>query len=320
MFDVCQRQPTGSLPGYPYRGLMARASRTSRRSAFREPPTSRSTPWPTGDVPTSSGTVRVERDLDRPDLVTLYVNGVPSSALDLADPGFLAFEYMQQMAAVLDALRPGPLHAVHLGAGACALARYVDHARPGSRQLAVDHDTLLTELVRTWFGLPRSPWLRLRTQDARATIQSRPPASADVVIRDAFVQDTTPAHLSTTGFADDVRRALRPGGLYLANCADRHGLLGVRREVASIAAAWGPAAPWSALGVIAEPAVLKGRRYGNVVVVASAPGGEPLDLADPRIGRALRSLAVPTRILLGDEVRAFAGNARPFTDSSSERP
>ncbi|MEK8224945.1 hypothetical protein NKG05_00410 [Oerskovia sp. M15] len=41
---------------------------------------------------------------------------MPSSHLDLADPGLLTFEYMQQMAAVLGSLPAGPLRVVHLGA------------------------------------------------------------------------------------------------------------------------------------------------------------------------------------------------------------
>ncbi|MGO1934983.1 MAG: spermidine synthase, partial [Cellulosimicrobium funkei] len=85
---------------------------------------------PDEPVATTTGTARVERDPDRPSAVTLYVNGVPSSYLDLDDPGMLAFEYMQQMAAVVDELHPGPVRALHLGAAGCSLPRWVEHTRP----------------------------------------------------------------------------------------------------------------------------------------------------------------------------------------------
>ena len=86
----------------------------------------------------------------------MLVNGVPSSYLDLADPSHLAFEYMQQMAEVIERVGPAgrPLDVVHLGAAGCALARAIHAERPGSRQLAIELDTALPELVRGWFDLP----------------------------------------------------------------------------------------------------------------------------------------------------------------------
>ena len=117
---------------------------------------------PTEPVAIATGTAQLVVDPDSPDVVTLLVNGVPSSCLDLEDPSYLEFEYHQQMAAVIDRLAPGPLRALHLGAGACTLARWLDDARPGSRQVAVDIDAVLVDLVREWFALPRSPALRLR--------------------------------------------------------------------------------------------------------------------------------------------------------------
>ncbi|NKY08218.1 spermidine synthase, partial [Cellulomonas hominis] len=76
-------------------------------------------------MPIATGTAEVQRSPDDPDAVTLLVNGVPSSHLDLADPERLEFEYMQQMAAVLAhvPVPGGPFRAVHLGAAGCALAR-----------------------------------------------------------------------------------------------------------------------------------------------------------------------------------------------------
>lgn len=297
-------------------------------------------------MPISTGTAEVVRDPDFPQRVTLHVNGVPSSSLDLADPGFLDFEYMQQMAAFVALLPPGPLRVLHLGAAGSAFARHVEHERPGSRQLGVDLDARLLELVREWFALPRSPLLRLRAEDAGHTLSSARDASYDVVVRDVFAGDRTPAHLVGTGFATEAHRVLRPGGVLLVNCADKPPLATARREVASLALAFGPAAAASGrLAAVAEPAILKGRRYGNLVLVAvrelpedpaaagqgAQPAGqgteqqdaaqrpvEPVngtgrpDLHDARLGRALRTLAVPATLLVGDQAAAFAGTAAPL--------
>lgn len=257
------------------------------------------------------------------------LNGVPSSFVDLDDPTNVGFEYMEIMSAVLDERPDGPLDVVHLGAAGCAMARSIDARRPGSRQIGVDIDARLLELARTWFDLPRSPRLRLRAGDAREQLATLASASTDVVIRDVFAGDTTPGHLLTVEFVLEVLRVLRPGGLYLVNCADRPPLATARSEVATIRAALDLTASTEAprgdddLAVVTEPAVLKARRYGNVVLVASAPGG-PLDrdgLGTASLARALRSLAVPSHIITGStEVAGFVGTAAPLHDPASVQP
>ncbi|GAA2728562.1 spermidine synthase [Cellulomonas aerilata] len=256
---------------------------------------------------TTTGTVSLERRLDDPTGVTVLVNGVPSSHLDLVDPTRLEFEYMQQMAAVLDRTAgPGAaLRAVHLGAAGCTMARYVDATRPGSHQLAVELDAALAELVRTWFDLPRSPALRIRAGDARAELERRPDASADVVIRDVFAGDTTPGHVRTVEFTAQVARVLVPGGVYLANCADRPPLAEARAEVATLRAVFRDVI------AIAEPGQLKGRRYGNVVLAGTDREGL---LGSAELARTIRSLPAPTRVLHGAELASFVGDARPLRD------
>ena len=296
---------------HAYRWRMGRRS-SSRRSAGTQRPTGRTRragprALPEGDVVVSTGTVRLQREPGT-DQVTVYLNGVPSSSLDLADPTWLEFEYMQQMAAVVAALPPGPLDVLHLGAAACALPRWLDAVRPGSRQLAVDVDAELVRLVREWFPLPRAPRLRLRVQDARAAVAAMPDASLDVVVRDVFDGTSTPAELTTSEFVADVVRVLRPGGVYLANCADRPPLALAKAEVATLRRLM------SEVALVAEPGVLRGRRYGNVVLAAvpvreSGPGLDGAGLA-----RALRSLPVPTRLLHGGELAEFAAGTPVLRD------
>lgn len=263
--------------------------------------------WPVGPVATTTGTVELQVDPDDPRAATVLVNGVPSSYVALDDPARLAFEYMQVMAAVVARMPTGPVRALHLGAAGCSLARWLDHARPGSRQVAVDVDDRLLVLVREWFDLPRSPALRLRAGEAGAVLAGQRDAAWDVVVRDVFAGDVTPAHLTTRGFAGEVRRTLAPGGLLLVNCADRPPLRTARAEAATLATAF------ERVALVAEPGVLRGRRYGNVVLAATGPAGP--DLADPGLARALRSLPVPTRLLAGDELTAFVAGARPLEDA-----
>lgn len=278
--------------------------------------------YPVEPVPTTTGTVSLESSRDDPEAVTVLVNGVPSSYINRSDPGDVGFEYLEVMLTVIQSLDPGPLRVLHLGAAGCTLARAIDHLRPGSRQLAVDVDAELLQLARAWFDLPRSPALRLRHGDAREILASLRDASYDVVVRDAFAPDVTPAHLSTVEFDREVARTLRPGGLYLANVADRPPLTLSCREVRSVHTAF--AGRGAVVSLIAEPSLLRGRGYGNLVVAATtAPRDSPEPdtvtpssvIHSPALARQLRSLAAPTRILVGTDLPSAASTAPLLTDN-----
>ena len=68
------------------------------------------------------------------------------------------------------------------------------------------------------------------------------------------------------------------------------------------------------MALVADPGLLKGRYYGNLVVVGIAPGGGGPDLAAPELARALRSLAPPASVLHGAALRSFVAGAAPLHD------
>lgn len=111
-----------------------------------------------------TGTCELVKDRYLPDGWVLEVNGVPSSHIDLADPTLLEFEYMRWIAQLLESQRPRDerLRVLHLGGGACSMARYLAATYPNARQVVVEIDGRLAELVRDWFDLPRAPLLRIR--------------------------------------------------------------------------------------------------------------------------------------------------------------
>jgi hypothetical protein len=259
-------------------------------------------------VPIATGTAELVRPPGDPNGVTLYVNGAESSHHDVADPSRLEFEYMQQMSAVLDHTHgPGtPVRAVHLGGGACSLARALDATRPGSRQIAVEIDPVLAACAREWFQLPRAPRLRIRVADAREAVASLRAWSQDVVVRDVFRHHDVPDHVRTTGFTALVARALGEAGVYLANCVATPRPLDVRREVATLQGVF------PHVGVVAEPGVLKGRRYGNIVLIGSrAP------LPGTGLVRDLLRLAFPVSLLVDEDAGRFAGAAAPYEDDAA---
>ena len=65
------------------------------------------------------------------------------------------------------------------------------------------------------------PNARIAIGDARLTLERSPPASADILIVDAFSSDSVPMHLLTQEAFRDYRRHLAPGGLLLVHISNR---------------------------------------------------------------------------------------------------
>lgn len=226
--------------------------------------------------------------------ILLRLDGTESSWIDLADPAHLDFEYQQQMDAALTALlpEPAPVRALHLGGAGCALARAWEARRPGSTQTAVEIDELLAGYVRDWFDLPRSPRLRIRVGDAAQVVASVREGEWDVVVRDVFASGAVPETCASPEFHAHAARALAPDGLYLANLSSRP------RQTAAADLA-GIRAAFAGVLVIADPAVVRGRRHGNLVAVArQRPWGRD---ESEEIERAARRLPLPVRTWRADD-------------------
>ncbi|HXD27286.1 MAG TPA: fused MFS/spermidine synthase [Arthrobacter sp.] len=270
-----------------------------------------------GDYPIDTGTATLERDPYDDDGWILKVNGVPSSHVDLADPLRLDFEYMRWMAALATARFPpehdggaSRLRVLHLGGGACSMARWAAATYPEARQVVVELDGRLAELVRGWFDLPRAPLLRLRAGEAGQVLRSLTDGTRDLLIRDVFAGDKTPADLTTLGFTRQAARVLADDGLYVVNCGDTPKLETARREAATIGTVFEHTA------IVADPAMLKGRRYGNMVIAGS---NAPIP-AGPAMLRELLGGAVPAQHWDNARVRSFAGTAAVIEDAPPVQP
>jgi hypothetical protein len=245
----------------------------------------------------------------------LIVDDTPQSHVDLDDPTHLHFEYVVRMGAVIDQLPPGPLTAVHLGAGAMTLPRYVEATRPGSRQQVIELEAPLAALVREHLPLPRGAAIRVRIGDARAGVHKLPPAlsgSCDLVVSDVYSGAQTPAHLTSVEFYRELRTLLTPDGVLLVNVADGPGLAFARRQAATVAEVL------PEIGILADTQVLKGRRFGNLVIAASAS-----PLPTEWLPRMLAAGPHPAKIAQGAEVASFIQGARVVTDAdatASPRP
>jgi hypothetical protein len=214
---------------------------------------------------------------------TLVLEDLRHSYVDL-DPTHLDFPYVRWIGDAIDGAAPpgAPLDAVFLGGGGFTLPRYLAATRPGSRSRVLEVDGDLVQLARDRLGLRTGRDLRVRIGDARVTLRGEPDASADVVVGDAFGGRSLPWHLATVEFAQEIRRVLRPRGVYALNVIDHGPLRLLRAETATLRAVFRGVAVVSAPG------------SGNFVLVASA-GPLPAGVGSTRRAGELAAGAQPLR-------------------------
>lgn len=249
--------------------------------------------------------------------VTVMRDGHPQSHVDVDDPEHLVFEYVQHMAAAIDGTFPGsdPIGVTHVGGAGLSLPRWVHATRPGSPQIVLEPDERLTAAVREELPLPRGHRIRVRPQLGRAGVEALKDGSAHVVLVDAFDEGRVPADLQTVEFFAEVARVLRPDGLLAMNCPDEPGWAHVKDVVAGLREAFGGFDRLNQRGDVALVAmrdVIKGRRYGNTVLLASH---RAIDVDEVR--RQVGRWPFPSGVLGHAELGRRTNGGAPIHDGES---
>ncbi len=249
-------------------------------------------------------------DAEHPGGFMLLMDDVRQSYVDITDPTYLDFEYIQFFASVLEAVfgtpPARPLAVTHIGGGALTMPRYLHVSHPGSSQIVLEPDTELTALIRRRLPLPRGHRIRIRPMPGREGVAELGDGSADLLILDAYADGQVPASLATVEFFAEVARVLRPDGLLLANLVDDPGFGYLRRVLAGLVK------HLPELALVSSSDVLKGRRFGNVVVAASRV---PLPVTELR--RRIARQPFPAGVRAGEALAAVYGSAQPWTDLAS---
>ncbi len=263
-----------------------------------------------GGVRTDGGIAHLLADENRPGGWLLTLDRIRQSYVDLDDPTYLDFEYVQGFVDVLDAARtPGErLDTTHVGGGAMAFPRFVLHTRPRSSQIVLEPDAALTAYVREKLPLPSRSGIRVRPQFGRPGIAALGDDSADLLVLDAYAGGRVPADLTTVEAFADVARVLRGDGLFLLNIADGPPLDYTRRVLAGLRQVF------ASVLVRTDPAVLRPRRFGNLVVAAS-----PVALPVQEVTRRAHGAPFPTSVVSGPRLAGLVGQAKPLTDADPQR-
>jgi hypothetical protein len=241
-----------------------------------------------GFVIASEGDLVVERDPDRPSGRLLRQDDMEASYVDLGDPSYLAFDYLRWARLLLRAFAARAV--LHVGGAACALARSLLAADPGSRQEVFELDPLVLDIARAHLGLRQQPGFKVRVADGRAALAERV-GGADAIVIDAFIGARVPRHLVTV---EAFRMYARIAPLVLVNVIDTPGLPDVRAVAGGLGDAY------------EHVGALSGGRRGNLIVFGAAvlPNYAVIEgaaAADP----------APARLLRADELRGSPWRDQP---------
>ncbi|MGX5716422.1 spermidine synthase [Arthrobacter sp. MAHUQ-56] len=229
----------------------------------------------------------------------LSIGGAEQSHVNLERPAEIFYEYLRRIGHLVDLAAPAgaPVRALHLGAGALTLARYIQATRPGSVQYAVELERELLDFVLRELPLPEGTDLTTVIGDARDALGTLDPGlTFDVVILDIFSGPEAPAHIASSGFYREAGARLRPDGLLIVNVGDEPGLTLVRSQVAALRDAMGDVAAF------AEAGMFEGRYPGNIIL-AGTPGKWPEQWTAELLARGPH----PARVLAGVDLDALAG-------------
>lgn len=219
--------------------------------------------------------------------------------MNLADPSEIFYEYLRRIGHVVDlAAAPGvPISALHLGAGALTLARYIQATRPGSEQYAVELERELLDFVLQKLPMPDGATLTTHIGDARDALAELPAqVMFDVVILDIFSGPEAPAHIACREFYEEAASRLRPDGVLIVNVGDEPALTLVRSQVAALRQAMPDVAAFAETGMFA------GRYPGNIVLVGTCKPWSP-DWTAQLLARGPH----PASVLTGVELDSITG-------------
>ncbi|PYI66631.1 SAM-dependent methyltransferase [Arthrobacter livingstonensis] len=197
------------------------------------------------------------------------MDSAEQSQVNLAHPEDVFYEYLRRIANAVDLVKPAgePITALHLGAGALTLARYIQATRPGSVQHAVELERELLDFVLEQLPLPAGTELTSHVGDAREVLGGLPAdLKFDVVILDIFSGPDAPAHLACTDFYREAAAVLMPGGVLAVNVGDEPGFSLVRSQTRALRGAMAGVAAYGTTNLFT-------RRYaGNIILLGRAEG------------------------------------------------
>lgn len=182
-------------------------------------------------------TIKVSREYRLVDGVAHYtgelkltLDHLVHSSVNPDDPTYIYYEHEHIQMEFLRAARARTADPTVLviGGGGYTFPRYAKTLLPETRMDVVEIDPGVTRVAYEHLGLKKELGIRDINMDGRQFVAERAaPGSYDLVIQDAVNDLSVPSHLLTKEYNDEVKAALKPGGVYLLTIIDEieHGKL-----------------------------------------------------------------------------------------------
>ena len=256
---------------------------------------------------------KIRPDQVYPSGMVLTVNGTPQSQVDLEHPEQLNFEYVRRIGNIVDLVAESgdPITALHFGAGALTLPRYIAHTRPGSRQQVIELEQELVDFVREHLPLPSGASIRIRYGDARDVAAKLPAGlrgNTDLIVSDIFNGPDTPPHVTGVEYYQLLKPLLTRKGVLVVNIADGIGLHFGRASAATMAQ------EFEHMMILADSSLLKGHRIGNLVLV-----GSQTPFPQEWYRYLLAMGPHPAKVVIGEELSNFIRSGQIISDNTPFR-
>jgi spermidine synthase len=170
---------------------------------------------------------KVMRDGKKP-LETLILDHLIHSYTDLNDPGYLKYEYIRIYEEIVrwQERQRRSCNALFIGGGGYTFPRFIDAKYKHAAIDVVEIDPEIIRVSQQYLDVSKDSHIRSYNEDARwFAMTCKEQGKYDFVFGDAFNDFSIPYHLTTKEFALQVKRLMKPDGLFLVNVIDsfQHG-------------------------------------------------------------------------------------------------
>jgi spermidine synthase len=140
------------------------------------------------------------------------------SCISLKDPDSLVFNYSKMMLGALY-LQPEPEKILIIGLGGGILTSTLSRILPKAKIDTVEIDPAVVRVAQKYFNFRMTSTTTVSEEDGRVFVKRAivKGTKYDLIMLDAFDHEYIPEHLLTQEFLREVKQAMTPGGVLVAN-------------------------------------------------------------------------------------------------------
>jgi spermidine synthase len=156
-------------------------------------------------------------------LEALVLDHLIHSYTALDDPFHLEYEYIRLYEELVrwQTMEKKSFRVLFIGGGGYTFPRFLEATYPEAEIDVVEIDPEVSRVARKYLGIPENTRIRTFNEDARWFVMTcKESGTYDFIFGDAFNDLSIPYHLTTKEFAVELKRLLKPDGLYFANVID----------------------------------------------------------------------------------------------------